>query len=294
MDRRESPANEGGSDAVPAEKVGPVLEVLGLVKTFPNGRTVLNSVSFQVFPEETFVILGGSGCGKSTLLNVLIGVLAPTAGCVRIFGQNLHQLNRGQLKQIHIRCGMLFQSGALIESLSLLQNIYLPLKQHYGDVAPEILLETARLKLRMVGLEEHEEKRPSGISGGMKKRVALARALALDPELVFADEPTSGLDPITQEVDELFIRLTGRIGAAAIVVTHDIASFSRIADRAMMLGGEHDGERQGHVILKGRKEEFYQSDDPLVRRFLNLGYGSTAPFLSKSDRTRPTTLRNDE
>lgn len=284
MDGRNSPAISGGSEPVLADQAEPVLKVLELIKTYPNGRTVLNGVSFEVFPEETFVILGGSGCGKSTLLNILIGVLTPTSGSVQVFGQGLHQLNRAQLKQVHIRCGMLFQSGALIESLSLLENVYLPLKQHYGGVAAEILLETARLKLRMVGLEDHEAKKPSGISGGMKKRVALARALALDPQLVFADEPTSGLDPVsTQDVDELFIRLTRRIGAAAVVVTHDIASFSRIADRAIMLGGERDGERRGRVVLHGRKEVFYQSEDPLVRRFLNLGYSHFAQPLSQND-----------
>src|ERR1700722_7636774 len=162
-----------------AEAREPVLEVSNLTKSFPNGRTVLNGISFKVFPEETFVILGGSGCGKSTLLNILIGVLEPTSGQVRIFGQDLHRLNGAKLKAMHVRCGMLFQSGALIESLSLIENIHLPLREHYRGMDPAVLLETARLKLRMVGLEEHGSKRPSGISGGMKKRVALARALAL-------------------------------------------------------------------------------------------------------------------
>jgi phospholipid/cholesterol/gamma-HCH transport system ATP-binding protein len=254
----------------------PILEVIDLVKTYPHGRTVLNGVCFRVFPEETFVILGGSGCGKSTLLNILIGVLPPTAGQVRIFGQNIHQLNGAQLRQIHLRCGMLFQSGALIESLSLLENIYLPLKEHYRGVPADVLWETARLKLRMVGLEEHGQKRPSGISGGMKKRVALARALALDPSLVFADEPTSGLDPVsTYEIDDLFIRLTRRIGAAAVIVTHDIASFSRVADRAIMLGSERDLEMQGRVIFQGRQADFHQSDNQVVRRFLSLGRSDT-------------------
>jgi phospholipid/cholesterol/gamma-HCH transport system ATP-binding protein len=251
--------------------VEPVLEVVDLVKTYPNGITVLNGINFQVFPEETFVILGGSGCGKSTLLNVLIGILQPTSGCVRIFGQDIYRLKRADLKRVHLRCGMLFQSGALLESLSLLQNIYLPLGQHYRQVPAEVLYETARLKLRMLGLEEHGVKRPSGISGGMKKRVALARALALDPQLVFADEPTSGLDPVsTREIDEMFIRLTRRIGAAAVVVTHDIASFFRIADRAIMLGSEGDGELRGRAIIQGQKEDFLKSDHPLVRRFLGL------------------------
>jgi phospholipid/cholesterol/gamma-HCH transport system ATP-binding protein len=256
------------------EARSPILEVINLTKVFPNGRTVLDGISFNVFPEETFVILGGSGCGKSTLLNILIGVLEPSSGEVRIFGQDLHRLKGAELKKLHIRCGMLFQSGALIESLSLLGNVHLPLREHYRGVDSAVLLETARLKLRMVGLEEHGSKRPSGISGGMKKRVALARALALDPDLVFADEPTSGLDPVsTQEIDEMFIRLTRRIGAAAIVVTHDIASFFRIAHRAVMLGGERDGVLQGHIILQGNPQQFRQSENPVVRRFLDFGRG---------------------
>jgi phospholipid/cholesterol/gamma-HCH transport system ATP-binding protein len=252
----------------------PILEVVNLTKIFPNGRTVLNGISFKVFPEETFVILGGSGCGKSTLLNILIGVLEPTSGEVRIFGEDLHQLKGQKLKELHVRCGMLFQSGALIESLSLLGNVHLPLREHYRRVDPAVLIETARLKLRMVGLEEHGSKRPSGISGGLKKRVALARALALDPDLVFADEPTSGLDPVsTQEIDEMFIRLTRRIGAAAIVVTHDIASFFRIAHRAIMLGAERDGALQGRIILQGDTQQFRASDHPVVRRFLDFDRG---------------------
>lgn len=252
----------------------PLLEVDEVVMTFPNGKTVLNGVSFSVFPEETFVILGGSGCGKSTLLNILIGVLTPTSGSVRIFGEDIHRLRGATLKQLHIRCGMLYQSGALIESLSLLENICLPMREHYRGLPTEIVTETARLKLRMVGLEEHGEKRPSGISGGMKKRVALARALALDPRLVFADEPTSGLDPVsTREIDETFIRLTRRIGAAAVVVTHDISSFLRIADRAIMLGTERDEGFQGRVILQGTKDDFLSSDELNVRRFLGRDSG---------------------
>src|ERR1700694_3806013 len=160
--------NEQHPDVVVPEAEAPILEVVDVTKTVPNGRTVLNGVSFKVYPEETFVILGGSGCGKSTLLNILIGVLEPTSGRVRIFGEDLRSLRGARLKAIHVRCGMLFQSGALIESLSLVGNIHLPLREHYRGVDSEVLFETARLKLRMVGLEEHATKRPSGISGGMK------------------------------------------------------------------------------------------------------------------------------
>jgi phospholipid/cholesterol/gamma-HCH transport system ATP-binding protein len=274
-------AEEGNKEASIPEESEPILEVVNLTKVFPNGRTVLNGITFTVYPEETFVILGGSGCGKSTLLNILIGVLEPTSGEVRIFGQDLHRLKGKQLKELHVRCGMLFQSGALIESLSLLGNVNLPLREHYRRVDPAVLVETARLKLRMVGLEEHGSKRPSGISGGMKKRVALARALALDPDLVFADEPTSGLDPVsTQEIDEMFIRLTRRIGAAAVVVTHDIASFFRIAHRAIMLGGERDGVLQGRIIMQGTPEDFRASDHPVVQRFLDFGRGGFSSALT--------------
>jgi phospholipid/cholesterol/gamma-HCH transport system ATP-binding protein len=249
----------------------PVLEVVDVTKTYPNGRTVLKNISFQVYPRETFVILGGSGCGKSTLLNILIGILQPTSGEVRVFGKKLHSLPPKALTAVHLRCGMMFQFGALLESLSLLENVCLPLRQHIHTLRDEVLKETGTLKLRMVGMEAHASKRPSAISGGMKKRVALARALALDPDLVFADEPTSGLDPVgTEEVDQLLTRLTQRIGATAVVVTHDIKSFYRIADRAILLGGERDGDKQGQIIFGGSKQEFLDSRDPLVRRFIGL------------------------
>src|SRR6266436_6636722 len=243
--------------------VEPVLEVIDLVKTYPNGITVLNGINFQVFPEETFVILGGSGCGKSTLLNVLIGILQPTSGRVRIFGQDIYRLKRADLKQVHIRCGMLFQSGALLESLSLLQNIYLPLRQHYRQVPAEVLYETARLKLRMLGLEEHGVKRPSGISGGMKKRVALARALALDPELVFADEPTSGLDPIgAGDFDELVRTLQRTLGLTVFMVTHDLDSLYTACDRIAVLGN-------GKIIAAGSMADMQASQHPWLRAYFH-------------------------
>jgi len=250
--------------------VEPLLQVADISKT-RGGKPVLKNVSFTVYPKETFVVLGGSGCGKSTLLNILIGILKPSGGEVFIFGKNVHQLAGSELHALHRRCGMLFQFGALLESLSLLENIILPLSQHLRQVDSEILMETARLKLGMVGMQAHSDKRPSEISGGMKKRVAMARALALDPELVFADEPTSGLDPVsTREFDDLLMRLTRRIGAAAVVVTHDIASFNRIADRAVLLGGDRDGEYKGQVIFQGTKREFNETKHPVVRRFFGI------------------------
>jgi phospholipid/cholesterol/gamma-HCH transport system ATP-binding protein len=246
----------------------PVLQVINVSKTHQDGKTVLRNVSFMVYPKETFVVLGGSGCGKSTLLNILAGILKPSEGEVLIFGKNIHRLAGRELQDVHQRCGMLFQFGALLESLSLLENVVLPLSQHLHHIDQKVLVETARLKLVMVGMEAHSDKPPSAISGGMKKRIAMARALALDPDLVFADEPTSGLDPVsTREIDDLFVRLTRRIGAAAVVVTHDIGSFNRISDRAVLLGGDRDGEYQGKVIFQGSRREFSETPHPVVRRF---------------------------
>ncbi len=259
-------------EPVLTERRPPLLEACDVGLTFPNGRTVLKQVSFHVYPEETFVILGGSGCGKSTLLSVLIGLLPPTTGRVLLNGQDIYRFTPRERREAHARCGVLFQGGALLESLSVLENVCLPLREHYRELRREVVAETGRLKLQMVGLERCADEAPSRLSGGMRKRVALARALALDPALVFADEPTSGLDPVsTGEIDALFVKLTRRIGAAAVVVTHDLASFGRIADRALLLGGERDREAQGRVVFTGTPADFRASADPTVGRFRDAG-----------------------
>ena len=242
----------------------PVIEVERLVRTF-DGRKVLDGISFRVMEGETFVIVGGSGCGKSTLLRHLIGTEHPTSGRVRIFGEDLAGLGTSGIIALRKRFGMLFQSGALLESLTVAENVALPLEAH-TRIAPSLIDITVKMKLEQVGLTGHGGKFPSEISGGMKKRAALARALALDPELIFSDEPTSGLDPVmTAVIDRLTVDLSSKIGATVVVVTHDMASAFRIATRMIMLG---TGDRQGRIVAEGTPEEIRVNPDPMLQQFI--------------------------
>jgi phospholipid/cholesterol/gamma-HCH transport system ATP-binding protein len=249
----------------------PLLVVKDLVKTYANGTTVLNGVNFEVHAGDVFAILGGSGCGKSTLLNILIGVDEPSEGSVLVLGEDIHRIPRQRKKALMRHVGVLFQSGALLQSLTVAENVALPFQQHHPEIArdKELLMDTAQMKLQAVGLARHAAKYPRELSGGMKKRAALARALALDPKLLISDEPTSGLDPVgTKEIDDLTITLSRKSGATVIVVTHDLLSFQRIATRGIMLGAERDGILRGTVLLHGDKADFYASSHPLVRAFL--------------------------
>src|SRR4051812_11236776 len=255
----------------------PLLVVKDLVKLYANGTRVLNGVSFEVHAGDVFAILGGSGCGKSTLLNILIGVDTPTSGTVQVLGEDIHRISRQRKKALMRHVGVLFQSGALLQSLTVAENVALPFQQHHPEIARdrELLMDTALMKLRAVGLARHAEKYPRELSGGMKKRAALARALALDPKLLISDEPTSGLDPVgTKEIDDLTITLSRKSGATVIVVTHDLLSFQRIATRGIMLGAERDGILRGTVLLSGTRSDFYASTHPLVRAFLEPGEGA--------------------
>jgi phospholipid/cholesterol/gamma-HCH transport system ATP-binding protein len=256
----------------PSKPREPLLVVRDLVKAYPNGTTVLNGVNLDVFSGDVFAILGGSGCGKSTLLNILIGVEEPTAGSVHMLGENIHRLARRQRKELMREVGVLFQSSALLQSLTVAENVALPFQQHHPEISRdrELLDETVLMKLHAVRLAAHARKYPRELSGGMKKRAALARALALDPKLLISDEPTSGLDPVsTKEIDDLTITLSRKSGATVVVVTHDLLSFQRIATRGIMLGAERDGKVRGTVLISGNREEFFASTDPLVRSFLH-------------------------
>lgn len=242
----------------------PVIEVENLVRDF-DGQRVLDGISFRVLPGETFVIMGGSGCGKSTLLRHLIGTERPTSGVVRIFGEEPSALGEREILALRKRFGMLFQSGALLESLTVAENVALPLESH-TQLAESLIDITVKMKLEQVGLTGHGGKYPSEISGGMKKRAALARALAMDPELVFSDEPTSGLDPVmTAVIDQLTKDLSRKIGATVVVVTHDMESAFRIATRMIMLG---TGEMQGKIVAEGTPEEIRQNPDPMLQQFI--------------------------
>jgi phospholipid/cholesterol/gamma-HCH transport system ATP-binding protein len=238
-----------------------VIEVNGLVRRFGE-RAVLNDISFNVRRGETVVIMGGSGCGKSTLLRHMIGSMKPTSGSVRLFGNEITGMNEREVERVRLRFGMLFQSGALLASLTVGENVALPLLQHTDKSSDEIE-EIVREKLQMVGLTGFEGLRPDEISGGMKKRVGLARALALDPELLFSDEPTSGLDPImTAVVDELTLSLTKGSHMTAVVVSHDMTSAFRIATRMIMLG-------HGSIVAQGSPDEIRNSPNPEVQQFIN-------------------------
>jgi phospholipid/cholesterol/gamma-HCH transport system ATP-binding protein len=277
----------------PSKPAEPLLVVRDLVKAFPNGTTVLNGVSLDVFAGDVFTILGGSGCGKSTLLNILIGVEEPTAGTVHILGENIHRLPRRQRKELMREVGVLFQSGALLQSLTVAENVALPFHQRHPEISRdrELLEQTVLMKLHAVRLTAHAGKYPRELSGGMKKRAALARALALDPKLLISDEPTSGLDPVsTKEIDNLTITLSRKSGATVIVVTHDLLSFQRIATRGIMLGSERDGKVRGTVLISGSREEFFASKHPLVRNFLHAEDGGVLVAAGKLCQTVEATV----
>jgi phospholipid/cholesterol/gamma-HCH transport system ATP-binding protein len=242
----------------------PIIEVTDLVRKFGD-RTVLNGVSFKVYRGETITIMGGSGCGKSTLLRHIIGSLKPTSGSIKIFGDEVTTMTPQQLEKLRLRFGMNFQFGALMQSMTVGENVALPLLEN-SRVSPEIVDLVVKMKLELVGLTGFENLKPSEISGGMRKRVALARAVAMDPELLFSDEPTSGLDPImTAVIDQLTIDLTRKLHMTAVIVTHDMVSAFRIGSRMLVLGA---GKRAGMVIAWGTPEEIRDHPDPEVQQFI--------------------------
>jgi phospholipid/cholesterol/gamma-HCH transport system ATP-binding protein len=239
----------------------PIIEVASLVRRFGD-RAVLDDISFNVHRGETLVIMGGSGCGKSTLLRHMIGSMTPTSGSVKLFGEEITAMKEREIERVRLRFGMLFQSGALLASLTVGQNVALPLLQHTSK-SPDEIEQIVKQKLEMVGLTGFETLTPDEISGGMKKRVGLARALALDPELLFSDEPTSGLDPImTAVVDELTLKLTHGSHMTAVVVSHDMTSAFRIATRMIMLG-------HGSIVAEGTPDEIRDSANPEVQQFIH-------------------------
>jgi len=264
----------------------PIIRVVNLVKRFGE-LTVLDGINLEVYPGETMVIMGGSGCGKSTVLRHMIGSMWPDAGHVELFGRDVSQLSERQLDETRKRFGILFQSGALFNSMTVGENVALPLREH-TDLDEDTIEIMVRIKLEQVGLRQAVDLMPAEISGGMKKRAGLARAIALDPEILFYDEPSAGLDPVTSaEIDQLMMDLAGKIGVTSVVVTHEMDSAFRIADRMAMLD-------RGRILKVARREQFEiirdappagneatdlirqflrgDSDGPITQRRLSTGY----------------------
>ena len=225
-------------------------------------REILHGINFDVMRGETLVILGGSGSGKSTLLRTLVGLEKPSSGQIWIKGQNIAAISPAEMDEIRKRIGMSFQGGALFGSMTVGENVALPLREHtkLEESTIEIML---RLKLEQVGLEGFEYYMPSQLSGGMKKRAAVARALAMDPEILFFDEPSAGLDPIIAAgIDQLILELKRAFRMTIIVVTHELASAFLIADRMVLID-------KGNVVAIGTSEEMQKSTQPRVRQFLD-------------------------
>ena len=252
-----------------------IVEVKDLDKKF-GSRTVLNGVDLKVYKGETCVIMGGSGCGKSTLLRHMIGNLKPTSGWVSLLGKDITDLYGQELDEIRKKIGMSFQSSALFDSMTVGENVSLPLKEHtrLEKSVMEIML---KMKLELVGLRGFEDLLPSELSGGMRKRVGLARAIAMDPQIIFYDEPTAGLDPIVASViDKLIIDLSKKLQVTSVVVTHDMKSVMAIADRIVML---YDGK----VLETGTPDEIRSSRNEMVQQFITGSFDGPIRFFQQKD-----------
>ncbi len=223
---------------------------------------ILHGISFDICTGETMVILGGSGSGKSTLLRTLVGLEKPSAGEILIKGQDIAQLSEVKLDELRKKMGMSFQGGALFGSMTVGENVALPLREH-TELEESTLRIVVRMKLEQVGLAGFEDYMPSQLSGGMKKRAAVARAMAMDPEILFFDEPSAGLDPIIAAgIDNLILKLKEAFRMTIVVVTHELASAFLIADRMVLIN-------KGTIEALGTKDELRSSIQPRVRQFLD-------------------------
>jgi phospholipid/cholesterol/gamma-HCH transport system ATP-binding protein len=238
------------------------VEVEALEQRYGENEWILRGVDLAVRRGEILTILGGSGCGKTTLLRSLIGLMPPTAGRVRLFGRDVYSLGEEDLQQVLRRVGMLFQHSALFGSMNVGENVALPLREYKRDLGPELVRRTVELKLGLVGLAAAANKMPSELSGGMKKRAALARALVMDPDVIFFDEPTTGLDPITAaELDRLILDTRTAFGTTMIIVTHDLDTAFHCSDRIVML-------EKGRVVASGTPQEVRAIEEPRVQNFI--------------------------
>ena len=248
---------------VMAEKQ-PIIQVKNFVAQYGDAR-IIDNISFDVYKGEVFVILGGSGCGKSTLLRHLIGLNKPFSGKVFIDGNDIGSCDDETFHHTLRKIGVLFQSGALIGSMTLGENVTLPLAE-YSGLPKSAIANLVRMKLGMVGLGDYVHHLPAEISGGMKKRAGLARALALNPKILFLDEPSAGLDPVTSaEIDELILKINKAVGTTMVIVTHELASIFTVAQRVIMLDKSTKG-----IIAEGDPRHLKEnSENAFVRQFFN-------------------------
>lgn len=238
-----------------------MIEIKNLTKSFGNHK-VIDNLNLKIYDKETVVIIGRSGCGKSVLLKHIIGILKPDKGSIYINGEDITKYDEKKLNELRKKFGMLFQGAALFDSLTVEENVAFALSR-FTNLSKDEIKARVKEKLALVGLKDVENLKPAELSGGMKKRVGLARALAMNPEIILYDEPTTGLDPIMADViNDLIIDLKKKINVTGIAVTHDMKSAYKIADRiAMMFNGK--------IIEEGTPEEIQKTKNPIVKQFIS-------------------------
>lgn len=246
---------------VTSEEKVPVIEIKGLVKTFGENNHVLKGINLSLNKGEDLVILGRSGSGKSITIKCIVGLVVPDEGEIKVFGQNVLNLVTHQLNEVRIRIGFLFQNSALYDSMTVKQNLAFTLKRHASDLTSQEIETQIKAVLESVGLAEAINKMPSELSGGMRKRIALARTLILKPEIILYDEPTTGLDTITsREISELILDIKKKNNTSSIIITHDMACAKLTADRIIIL-------KDGVIHAEGSYQELEESEDQWVRSF---------------------------